>query len=217
MPTYIIIIGNFSNFLVFSTPIIISVIIYVVLTKVVQRKQLVKEPDIFSICTVPSVRNRAVNRENSINNGLDAGYSVEDLPYPLNAIQESIQSNADPSKVTENHITIDNFLTSTTQQENKSLRDQLKNLISSKPNQPSAEIEAALTSMKTNLLMMFLFFINTFILFIPSPHWRMFLASLFESFLKFWLPTATTISNFGPVREVVIIYIENFKDKLKYT
>jgi hypothetical protein len=36
----------------------------------------------------------------------------------------------------------------------------------------------------------------------------MFAALIFESTMKFLLPTVTTISNFGPVREVVALYLQ---------
>jgi len=214
MPTHIIVVGNISNFTVFSTPIIISVVVYVILTKDVQQRKQEQGPENFSIQTVHSAGTRNENRESSISNTSDVAYFVEDLPYPLNAFEESIEAHGNTSEVTENHIVIDNVVSTSGQKGNKSLKDQLKNLISSKPDQPSAKIDAALRSLKTNLLMMLLFFMNTLILIIPSPHWKMFVAIVFESILKLLLPTITTISNFGPVREVVMIYIENLKEKL---
>ncbi len=214
MPTHIIVIGNISNFTIFSTPIIISVVVYVILTREVQCRKEEQVPEIFSIQTVHSAGTRNENRESSISNTSDVDYFVEDLLYPLNTVEGNVESQGHPSNVTENHITIDNFLTTSTQNVNKSLKNKLKNLISSKPDQPSAETDAALRSMKTNLLMMLLFFINTLILLIPYPRWKIFVAIFFESLLKLLLPTVTTISNFGPVREVVMIYIEILKEKL---
>jgi hypothetical protein len=76
------------------------------------------------------------------------------------------------------------------------------------PRRPSMEIEAALRSMKTNLLMLLLFFLNCFLLLIPSDTWRMLSSLIVESLLKFVLPTVTTISNFGPVKEVVALYLQ---------
>jgi hypothetical protein len=214
MPTHIIIIGNISNFTVFSTPIIISLVMYVILNREVQQRKQDQGPEILLIQAIHSTSSRNENRASSISNTSDVAYFVEDLPYPLNTVEGNVESQGHPSKVTENHIVIDNVVSTSEQNGKKSLKDQFKNLIGSKPDQPSAETDAALRSMKTNLLMMFVFLMNTLIFLIPSPHWKIFVAFLFASLLKLLLPTITTISNFGPVREVVMIYIENLKEKL---
>ena len=68
-------------------------------------------------------------------------------------------------------------------------------------------------SMKTNLMMLILFFINTLILFIPSAHGKIIIAIVFEAILKLLLPAVTTISNFGPVKDVVKLSWEELRSK----
>jgi hypothetical protein len=213
MPTHIIVIGNVCNFIVFSIPIVISIIMYIILTKEVQRRKSEQEPQIFLIQANTSNHPKRSSRQSSTNDSSDVGHFVEDLPYPLNTIQESDESEHKSSKQKTNQTIINNPSALPTRKESKSLSVHIKNMVSSKNNQSCAEIEAALRSMKTNLLMLLLFFINTLILFLPHPHWKVFVAGLFESLLKFLLPTITTVSNFGPVKEVVKIYMNNLKEK----
>jgi hypothetical protein len=97
--------------------------------------------------------------------------------------------------------------------ESKSFKARIEKLVSPKPEEPNAEMEAALRSMKTNLLMLLLFMMTGFIFLIPPLEWKMFAAIMFQSFLKLLLPIVTTISNFGPVKEVARIYFENFKER----
>ena len=95
---------------------------------------------------------------------------------------------------------------------NHDLRAKIQGLIEPKPKQSSAEIKAVLRSMKTNLMMLLLFFANTFILFIPSAHGKIAAAIIFEAILKLLLPTVTIISNFGPVKDIVKLYLENLME-----
>ncbi len=93
------------------------------------------------------------------------------------------------------------------------MKARIEKLVSPKPEEPNAEIEVALRSMKTNLLMLLLFMMTGFIFLIPPLERKMFTAIMFQSFLKLLLPTVMTISNFGPVKEVARIYLDNFKGR----
>ena len=95
---------------------------------------------------------------------------------------------------------------------NRGRRAKIQGLIKPKRKQSSAEIEALLRSMKTNLMMLLLFFANTFIHFIPSLHGKIAAAIIFEAVLKLLLPTVTIISNFGPVKDIVKLYLENMME-----
>ena len=95
---------------------------------------------------------------------------------------------------------------------NRRRRAKIQGLIKPKRKQSSAEIEALLRSMKTNLMMLLLFFANTFIHFIPSLHGKIAAAIIFEVVLKLLLPTVTIISNFGPVKDIVKLYLENLME-----
>ena len=76
------------------------------------------------------------------------------------------------------------------------------------------ERDAALRSMKTNLLMLALFIVYGFFPFVPTMKWKLFLLILFESMLKCMMPIVTTLSNFGPVKNVAKMYFNLIKYQL---
>jgi len=211
MPVHIIIAGNASNFIVFSFPIVVSVVVYVVLTKEVQRRKRLEqaEPEVsVQVITLPTTRHPDVSSDDS--SELDLSCSIRDLPYPLNSLPEDVESS--------NHLPSDKKMTAKsliilTNRSSRSLKAKMKGMVKPKAEQSSAEIEAALRSMKTNLMMLLLFFANTLILFIPSVHGKIVVAIVFEAVLKLLLPTVTTISNFGPIRDVVRLYWENLSGR----
>ncbi len=186
---------------------------YIILTKEVQRRKLEQEPEIFLVQANQLGHPKRSPGQSFSSDSSDGSFFVEDLPYPLNTVRESDESHHKSSKHNISHTTINNTPSLPTRKVSKNLSVAMRNISSPKSDQSSPEIDAALRSMKTNLLMLLLFFINTLILFIPHPHWRLFVAGNFESLLKFLLPTVTTISNFGPVKEVVKIYMNNLKEK----
>jgi hypothetical protein len=73
----------------------------------------------------------------------------------------------------------------------------------------SNELEASARAMKTNLLMLILFVLNYTLLLFPSASWRTLMAYICVIVLKFLVPVVTTISNFGPVRELMTVYFQS--------
>ena len=214
MPVHIIIAGNASNFIVFSIPIVVSVVVYLVLTKEVQRRRQLEQEEhqevSVQVISFPPEKFRDVSLDDS--SELELSCSVQDLPYPLNMVPEdpeASQAHGDEKKVKKPRVVL-----SARTRSNRGLKAKIEGLIEPKAKQSSAEIEAALRSMKTNLMMLLMFFVNTFILFIPSVHGKIVAAIVFEAILKLLLPTVTTVSNFGPVKDVVKLYLENLKGKL---
>ncbi len=208
MPTHIIIIGNISNFIVFSFPVLISVIVYINLTREGQKRKLEIVQEVFSVQTHHSTRPRVDNSEASESNSVHCGgYTVEDLPYPLNAIQENINHS---------QHSVEQFGNPGTSSNLPPFHAMPETLLSSNGAEPNAEIDATLRSMKTNFLMLLLFLLSTFLFFIPIVYWKMFVACFVQSLIKLFLPTITTISNFGPVKKVVKLYLENLKAKLAF-
>lgn len=141
-------------------------------------------------------------------------YILEDLPYPLNAINDEeivvwpIRNSARPN---DDHRTTTNpaKLTNTLPNVIDTCRSDLENSFQAKKN--SAEIESALRSMKTNLAMLILFFGTCLIFALPTVQMKLIIGISYQSILKFVLPTVTMISNFGPIRDVVILYLQNLK------
>ena len=104
-----------------------------------------------------------------------------------------------------------------------SIASKLKNLITQinsdstnlkKKTKEEIERDAALRSMKTNLLMLALFIVYGFFPFVPTMKWKLFLLILFESMLKCMMPIVTTLSNFGPVKNVAKMYFNLIKYQL---
>ena len=144
------------------------------------------------------------NRSNS-NNSL-FNYALEDLPYPLNAINEeeiAVQPNIRNSVRQSNHLPSNDAIQMLQRDPENSLNQKKKN----------AEIESALRSLKTNLIMLLLFFALCVIIFFPTDEMKHFVWLSYASILKFLLPTVTTISNFGPIREVVKLYLQNLMSR----
>ena len=83
-----------------------------------------------------------------------------------------------------------------------------------KKTKEESERAAALRSMKTNLLMLVLFVVYGFFSFVPTLKWKIFLFALFESMLKCMMPIVTTLSNFGPVKNVAKMYFNLIKYQL---
>jgi hypothetical protein len=269
MPLHIIIIGHISNLTVFSFPVIVSVVVYVKLTREGQRRKLERQQDVFSVQTLPARPRADTSESNSLDSGgytvddlpyplivsitvyiklrnevwkrklerqqdvfsvqtlparpradtsesnsLDSGgYTVNDLPYPLNVVQESSNRGQSSDQQFGNLETLNNLPPIPSMPKSKSTAGKTGAQISSNSGEPNAEIEATLRSMKTNFLMLLLFLLIIFIGFIPSPHWKMFVGCFVQSLIKFFLPIVTTISNFGPVKKVVKAYLENLKEK----
>jgi len=210
MPLHIIIIGHISNLTVFSFPVIVSVVVYVKLTREGQRRKLERQQDVFSVQTLPAHPRADTSESNSLDSG---GYTVDDLPYPLNVVQESSNRGQSSDQQLGNLETLNNLPPIPAIPKSKSTAGKTGAQISSNSGESNAEIEATLRSMKTNFLMLLLFLLIIFIGFIPSPHWKMFVGCFVQSLIKFFLPIVTTISNFGPVKKVVKAYLENLREK----
>ena len=140
----------------------------------------------------------SISQQNNRNNS-GFNYALEDLPHPLNAINE------------EEIVVQPNNRNSAMQNDDQPCIEMLHSDTENSLNQEkeSAEIESALRSMKTNLMMLVLFFANCLILFLPTVELKLFLGPFYASLLKFLLPTVTTISNFGPIKKVVKLYLQN--------
>jgi hypothetical protein len=207
MPGHIQLVVGISNTIIFSTPIIISLTMYIILTNAVKKRDhaAADEED-----QAPDISSNSSNlkitpwRKNTV-----APNKPQDVAIPtLNTINETSSQSSG--------IHIIETVTIQTKSNIKNIQSSTHpdtcpddpEEVGRYPHRPSMEIEAALRSMKTNLLMLLLFFLNFFLLLIPYDTWRVFWDLIVQSLLKFVLPTFTTISNFGPVREVVAIYLQ---------
>lgn len=201
MPTHIIIAGNVSNFTVFCVPIIISIVVYIVLTKNVEKRQQNQRKT-----SIHSVVHESQHNNLSISS--DSSYSYQDLPFPLNAPDDNdtnaknIPGRLKPGEPGKASAPVNIDANNETGCEGSTVSKQT-----------NAEIEAGMRSMKTNLIMLLLFFVNCFILFIPSAEWRLLVGLSFQSFLKLLLPTFSMVANFGPIKDVAKMYVNNLKPK----
>ena len=204
MPINIIIIVNAANFAVFCIPIIISIVLYIVLkNKVEKRQESHRKSSNLSIVHKLQHNNLSIIASSS--------YSLQDLPYPLNApcnkdtaagsknISGQPELRGQPSGCipADGNASNENDLEDSTVEKNTCV-----------------EIEAALKSMKTNLVMLLFFSVHCFIFLISWAECRILLRLSLESILKFLLPTVTMVANFGPVKDVAKIYINNLKAQL---
>ena len=72
------------------------------------------------------------------------------------------------------------------------------------------EIEAALRSMKTNFILLLIFFLNILLMFfLPQNKSAAIVGISLEIVMKFALPTITAISNFGPVKDMIKLYLQS--------
>ena len=86
---------------------------------------------------------------------------------------------------------------------------------SNKNKKEEIERQAALRSMKTNLLTILLFAALGLFQFVPTIKWKYVLFILFESILKCMIPIVTTLTNFGPVKQVAKMYLNLIKYQLQ--
>jgi hypothetical protein len=207
MPGHILAIAAISNTSIYSLPIIASVVMYIKLTLSVKQLNL----------SLPEVEDHMADlssksddlRHKHWHRNVVAPKSQQSLDVATpNAINEASSEGSDVDDIKVIGEPTVNNVSSTVPSNVSAVCHEEPNDAGSVPRRPSMEIEAALRSMKTNLLMLLLFFLNCLLLLIPSDTWRMFAAIIFQSALKFLLPTVTTISNFGPVKEVVAIYLQ---------
>jgi hypothetical protein len=205
MPKHIQLIGGISNTITFSIPIAISLAMYIKLTLSAKNQdhdmpgEEDQQPDITSssLKVTPWRKNKVspqkppnviiptlntVNETSSESSGI---HIIETVSMRIQNNMSGIEPSTHPDQDLVDPEEAGRY-----------------------PRRPSIEIEASLRSMKANLLMLLLFFLHCFLLLIPSDTWRMFAGIIFESSLKFLLPTVTTISNFGPVKELVVIYLQ---------
>ena len=76
MPIHIIIMVNTANFAVFCIPIIISIVLYIVLKKEVEKGQKSQRKSSNIVHNL---------QHNNLSIICSSSYSLQDLPYPLNA------------------------------------------------------------------------------------------------------------------------------------
>ena len=202
MPIHIIIMVNTANFAVFCIPIIISIVLYIVLKKEVEKGQKSQRKSSNIVHNL---------QHNNLSIICSSSYSLQDLPYPLNApcnkdtaagsknISGQPELRGQPSGCipADGNASNENDLEDSTVEKNTCV-----------------EIEAALKSMKTNLVMLLFFSVHCFIFLISWAECRILLRLSLESILKFLLPTVTMVANFGPVKDVAKIYINNLKAQL---
>ena len=86
--------------------------------------------------------------------------------------------------------------------------------ITKKQKREETERNAALRSMKTNLLMVLMFPAIGLFTLAPTMKWKLFLFIVFESLLKCIMPIFTTLSNFGPMKRVAKMYFYLIKYQL---
>lgn len=207
MPIHIIFASNCFNFTIFCIPIGISLVIYIVLTKKVE----VRLKNQRKSSTPSAVHN---TERNNLSIFSSTSYSLNDLPYPLNALcdkdtpmcSKNITGKLELRGQVKTNIKTSDFNVANG---DANIENDFKS--SSAEKQACAEIEAALRSMNSNLTMLLLFIINGFILLMPSEQWRLLTTLSFQSILKFVLPTITMVANFGPVKDVFKLYFNNLK------
>ena len=158
MPKHLIIAASCFNFVIFIIPIIISIVMYIVLTKKVKQRMENHRKS----CNISVVLKSLHNNPSASSS---TTYNLQDLPYPLNTL--SINENVAVDRETRGQgKTRKTESGSIATAADANIEDTLE--IAAIEKQTCAEIEAALRSMKTNLIMFLFFFVNTFILFIPS-------------------------------------------------
>jgi hypothetical protein len=203
MPGHIKVMGGILYTFIFSTPVIISVVMYIKLTLAVKMQDI-----------VPGIKDKPPETSSNLSN-LKITSWHKNIVTPNNPRNVAVLTlntiNENSSESSDIHIL--DTVNVRTKNNTSSIQPTTHPHPDRCPDGPedqrsSLEIEAALRSMKTNLLMLLLFFFHCFLLLIPSDRWRMLGVLIVESLLKFLLPTVTTISNFGPVKEPVALYLQ---------
>jgi hypothetical protein len=202
MPGHIQIIGHISNMIIWMIPVIISIAVYCAV--IIRSKNL--EP-----VSASMDKNRS-QQINTISAGIEIKRRRLNLVAPerqnivgptLNVINEaSSASNTDAIEV----IGIEVIQIDGTEQNTHPGIPQTS-IPLQRPS--SNELEASARAMKTNLLMLILFVLNYTLLLFPSASWRTLMAYICVIVLKFLVPVVTTISNFGPVRELMTVYFQS--------
>jgi hypothetical protein len=206
MPWHIQIIGHISNITIFITPTLISITVYLAM---ISRANKLKIPSELG----------AKGRPQDINT-VSAGISIKQCKMnpmvseqqhnatnpTLNVADETL-SSSDTSDIAVAHVEVIHI--GDTEPTTLPVR------CPASPRTPSAvarssslELEAATRAMKTNLLILLLTCLNYSVLAIPSANWKTLVALVAGTVWKCLLPTITTVSNFGPVRELVAVYLQ---------
>jgi hypothetical protein len=202
MPRYIQIIGHISNMIIWNIPVIISIAVYF---KIMMRGKNMESVS----ASIDKNRSQNVNtisagiiiKRKRLNPVAQEAHNVAGLT--LNVINEaSSTSNT-------NDVEAANVEVIQIQDTEQNSHPDIPQSSSPQPRISSRELEASARAMKTNLLMLLLFFLNYSLLIIPSMNWTTFMATVFATILKFLIPTVTTISNFGPVRELMTVYLQS--------
>ena len=107
-----------------------------------------------------------------------------------------------------------NGLSNSSKGENAIPKAKSDSTIIKKQKREENEKNAALRSMKTNLLMILMIAAAGLTTLAPTMKWKLFSLITFESLLKCILPIVTTLSNFGPTKKVAKMYFYLIKYQL---
>jgi hypothetical protein len=202
MPRHIQIIGHVYNIIIWIIPVIISIAVYI---KIIRRGKNL------AISSTSLDKNRSQHI-----NTISAGIIIQRqrlnpvAQEPQNVVGPRLNSiNETSSTSNTNAIEVANVEVLQIQDSEQNTYPSIPQSFSPQPRFSSHKLEASARAMKTNLLMLLLFCLNYSLLIIPSVNWTKFMAFIFATILKFLIPTVTTISNFGPVRELMMAYLHN--------
>jgi hypothetical protein len=182
MPRYIQIIGHISNMIIWNIPVIISIAVYF---KIMMRGKNMESVS----ASIDKNRSQNVNtisagiiiKRKRLNPVAQEAHNVAGLT--LNVINEaSSTSNT-------NDVEAANVEVIQIQDTEQNSHPDIPQSSSPQPRISSRELDS--------------------LLIIPSMNWTTFMATVFATILKFLIPTVTTISNFGPVRELMTVYLQS--------
>ena len=231
MPIYIQFSGIGIVLFFHTLPIFASAVIYAALLNAVNKIQLQNEQNIKVDSVIMGIDNRLCNltkdhmsvQENSIceqslqniessvhnsrSNNFRKNTEEDEVPIHTISYQNTKKLQSIPTRV----ICIDSEFMKKEQRNDSSTtrisKTKSDNTITKKKKKEEIEKLAALRSMKTNLLMVLMFAALGLFTLVPTMKWKLFLFILFETILKCMLPIITTLSNFGPVKNVAKMYL----------
>ena len=171
------------------------------------------------------------NIESSVHSSIGTWSIPDEDVGPINTISGQIDNNLqnvqprviciDSDLINGEQVSLDSTLSSTTKGLSKSAKGKnampkakSDNTIIKKQKREENERNAALRSMKTNLLMILMIAAVGLTTLAPTMKWKLFSFILFESLLKCIMPIVTTLSNFGPTKNVAKMYFYVIKYQL---
>ena len=225
-------------------PIVVSAVTYIALligvSKVKQQKEQQIIEDNYQSRIFNNVYNSAqdhlTNQENSlgdhsvqnIESSVHSSIGDRSIPDedvgPINTLSGQITKNLqsiqprviciDLDLTKSKQCSIDSRISSTTKGENAMPKAKPDCTIIKKQKREENEQNAALRSMKTNLMMILMIAAVGLTTLAPTMKWKLFSLIIFESLLKCIMPIVTTLSNFGPTKKIAKMYFYLIKYQL---